>query len=125
IPSSMRRFAWMIGLLVAGCAAPPHRPVAPAAPPDPDRVPFNADLRAAELRSLAQIIGDSYSHLAAKQAEWGVDLPKLLAKYEPAIRAADTWPRYELVMVAFTSEFHDVHLAWRRTRAPGEKRRRI
>src|SRR5262249_7812534 len=64
-------------------------------------------------------------HLATKRAQWGTDLDEVFARYEPLIRRAETWERYERVMVAFVSEFHDAHLAWRRTRAASEKKRRI
>lgn len=118
-----------VALLFAACAGAPPPKIDPAsatpAAPDPDRVPFGPDLRAAELRTLAATIRDNYSHLADKQRQWGLDLDALVGKYEPQVRAADTWGRYELAMVAFVSELHDAHLDWRRTRGAAEKKRRI
>src|SRR5262249_28158667 len=68
---------------------------------------------------------DTYSHLETKKQQWGVDLEERFAHYEPLIRKADNWDRYERVMVAFVSEFHDAHLAWRRKRGATEKKRRM
>jgi C-terminal processing protease CtpA/Prc len=121
-----------LALALAACASPPSGPAAPtAAPPaapvaDPtDRVPFSADERAAELAFLRDAIRDSYAHLEVKQQQWGVDLDALFARAEPRIRAADTWTRYEAVMVGFVSALHDAHVAWRRKRGAAESRRRI
>jgi len=110
----------VLALALAACA---HR--GPVAPLDPALVPFNADLRAAELRTLSRTIAESYSHLAAKEAEWGFSLDALTARHERAIREATTWKRYEQVMVSYASAFHDTHLAWRRARGAREARRRI
>jgi C-terminal processing protease CtpA/Prc len=124
-------------LAIAACASPPSGPAAPSAPPvalvapvapvaDPtDRVPFSADERAAELAFLRDAIRDTYAHLEVKQQQWGVDLDALFARAEPRIRAADTWTRYEAVMVGFVSALHDAHVAWRRKRGAVETRRRI
>jgi C-terminal processing protease CtpA/Prc len=112
----------------APVARPKAAPAAPvAAPPDAagDRVPFSPDERAAELAFLRDAIRDTYAHLEVKQQQWGVDLDALFARAEPKIRAADTWLRYEAVMVGFVSALHDAHVAWRRKRAPTESRRRI
>ena len=117
-PARLRHAA--LALAVAGCA---HR--GPVAPLDPAAVPFNADLRAAELRTLSRTLEESYSHLRAKEAEWGFSLDALTARHERAIRDATTWKRYEQVMVSYVSAFHDTHLAWRRARGAGEPRRRI
>jgi carboxyl-terminal processing protease len=129
--------------LVAGCAAEP-RPRAIAAPPaaeapatpppdasaapvvvDPERVPFDADARAEELAFVRDALRDTYAHLETKQRQWGIDLDELFARYEPRIRAAETWTRYERVMVELVSELHDGHLQWRRRRGPSETKRRV
>jgi C-terminal processing protease CtpA/Prc len=124
----MRR-ALILACVLAGCRPPPPKVPGPAttaaAPIDPERVPFSADARAAELASLRDALRDGYSHLETKKQQWGVDLDALFQKYEPLARKAETWSRYELVMVGFVSEFHDAHLAWRRQRAVREKKRRI
>lgn len=90
-----------------------------------NRVPFGPDERAAELSELCEVLRDSYAHLETKRAQWGLDLGELCPRTTAAIRQADTWDRYERVMVAFVSEFHDAHVAWRRARGPSEVRRRI
>jgi C-terminal processing protease CtpA/Prc len=117
---------------LAACASPPAAPATPSAPPvaapavDPtDRVPFPADDRAAELAFLRDAIRDTYAHLEVKRQQWGVDLDALFARAEPQIRAADSWTRYEAVMVGFVSALHDAHVAWRRKRGTTEVRRRI
>ncbi len=125
----MRR-ALIVALLLAGCRPPPPKTPALLSPgaqgtSDPDRVPFSADARAAELASLRDALRDGYSHLETKKQQWGLDLDALFQKYEPLARKAETWARYELVMVGFVSEFHDAHLAWRRQRAQREHKRRI
>src|SRR5215470_7716392 len=119
-------------LALAACASPPSGPAAPPAPPaaapvadSTDRVPFSPDERAAELAFLRDAIRDTYAHLEVKQQQWGVDLDALFAHAEPRIRAADTWTRYEAVMVGFVSALHDAHVAWRRKRGAAESRRRI
>lgn len=107
---------------------PVARPDPPAAAPvvDPtERVPFPAEDRAAELAFLRDAIRDTYAHLEVKQQQWGVDLDALFAHYEPRIRAADTWTRYEAAMVGFVSALHDAHVAWRRKRGTTEAKRRI
>jgi len=121
-----------LALAVAACGAPAAgspvaaRPTPPAAPvAAADRVPFSSDARAAELAFLRDAIRDTYAHLEVKQQQWGVDLDALFARAEPRIRAADTWTRYEAVMVGFVSALHDAHVAWRRKRAATEPRRRI
>ncbi len=120
-------------LALAACGSPPA-PAAPAAAPaapvapiadSTDRVPFSADERAAELAFLRDAIRDTYAHLEVKQQQWGVDLDALFAHAEPRIRAADTWTRYEAVMVGFVSALHDAHVAWRSKRGAAEPRRRI
>lgn len=105
-------------------AAPPHVPD-PEPQISPDRVPFGPDLRAAELAFVRDSLRDSYAHLEAKQQQWGVDLDQLFSHYEPEIRAADTWATYEQVMVAFVSEMHDAHVAWRRKRGKSESKRHL
>ena len=135
----MARASLIVLVLAAGCAADP-RPRAIAAPPaalpvedavvptiaaDPDRVPFGADERAAELAVVRDALRDMYAHLETKQRQWGIDLDDLFARYEPQIRAAETWSMYERVMVGLVSELHDGHLQWRRRRGPGETRRRV
>lgn len=121
-------------IAVAACGPTPVAPrVTPAvAPPaaapvvdTTDRVPFSPDDRAAELAFLRDAIRDTYAHLEVKQQQWGTDLDALFARYEPRVRAADTWTRYESAMVGFVSELHDAHVAWRRKRATTEARRRI
>jgi hypothetical protein len=124
-----------LGIALAACTSPrPAAPAAPAAPvaaPAPpagdptDRVPFSPDDRAAELAFLRDAIRDTYAHLEVKRDQWGVDLDALFARAEPRIRAADTWTRYEAVMVGFVSALHDAHVAWRRKRGTTEARRRI
>jgi C-terminal processing protease CtpA/Prc len=118
-----------LALALAACGSPPVAPPAPpvAAPAvDPtDRVPFSPDDRAAELAFLRDAIRDTYAHLEVKQQQWGVDLDALFAHDEPRIRAADTWTRYEAVMVGFVSALHDAHVAWRRKRGTTEARRRV
>src|SRR5689334_18392907 len=121
-----------LAIALAACAAAPVAPPAPppAAPAAPaaeagDRVPFAPDERAAELAFLRDAIRDTYAHLDVKQQQWGLDLDALFARYEPRIRAADTWTRYESAMVGFVSEFHDAHVAWRRKREATETKRRI
>ena len=105
-------------------SAPPHVPE-PEAQTSPDQVPFGPDLRAAELAFVRDALRDSYAHLEAKQQQWGVDLDQLFSHYEPEIRAADTWSKYEQVMVAFVSEMHDAHVAWRRKRGKSESKRHL
>jgi C-terminal processing protease CtpA/Prc len=90
-----------------------------------DRVPFSVEDRVAELAFLRDAIRDTYAHLEVKKDQWGVDLDALFARYEPRVRAADTWTRYESAMVGFVSELHDAHVAWRRTRGTSEAKRRI
>ena len=124
------RLSALGALVVAGCtstrAAPgPHGPRPGGSAVDADRVPFGPDERAQELAFLREVLRESYSHLETKRAQWGADLEQLARQYEPLIRRADTWDRYERVMVGFVSEFHDAHLAWRRRRGPREKRRRL
>ena len=111
-------------LVVSGCAAPAKPPVVGAASAE-ERVPFGPDLRAAEVRALLATIRDGYSHLEEKKAAWGLDLAALEARYAPLARRAERWDQYELVMVSLVSEFHDAHMAWRRVRAAGERKRRI
>jgi C-terminal processing protease CtpA/Prc len=119
----MMRWA-ALALLVFACATPPKvKPKPPTV--EPDNVPFGPDERAGELAFLRDVLRETYSHLDTKKKQWGVDLDERFARYEPAIRKADTWDRYERVMVAFVSEFHDAHLAWRRQRGATEKKRRI
>lgn len=126
----MTRRAGLV-LALAACGSPPAAPPAPpaalvAAVADPtDRVPFSPDDRAAELAFLRDAIRDTYAHLEVKREQWGVDLDALFAQAEPRIRAADTWTRYEAVMVGFVSALHDAHVAWRRKRGAAESRRRI
>src|SRR5689334_17572746 len=104
----MMRWA-ALALIVFACATPPRaKPKPPAV--DPDAVPFGPDERAGELAFLRDVLRETYSHLDTKKQQWGVDLDERFARYEPAIRKADTWDRYERVMVAFVSEFHDAHL---------------
>lgn len=114
---------------LAGCATTggqkPTATVGPVLPLDPDKVPFNADLRAAELRQLAGDLREAYAHLANKERQWGFTLDGLVAKYEPLVRRADTFTRYELVMVRLVCELHDAHLQWRRAREASETKRRI
>src|SRR5262249_12749381 len=105
-------------------------PVTPPPLPEPevaapDRVPFSADLRAAELAFVRDALRDDYAHLEVKKQQWGVDLDQLFSHYEPEIRAAETWAKYEAVMVAFVSEMHDAHVAWRRKRGTGESKRHV
>lgn len=119
-----------LALALAACgsppaAAPPAPPVAAPVAEPTDRVPFSPDERAAELAFLRDAIRDTYAHLEVKQQQWGVDLDALFARAEPRIRAADTWTRYEAVMVGFVSALHDAHVAWRRKRGAAEARRRI
>jgi C-terminal processing protease CtpA/Prc len=94
-------------------------------PLDPDRVPFAADDRAAELAFLRDAIRDTYAHLDVKRTQWGVDLDEMFARYEPRIRAADTWAKYESVMVRFVSRLHDGHVDYRRKRGTTETKRMI
>jgi carboxyl-terminal processing protease len=132
----------LIAVVCAACGSPPPaaRPAPPAAiaaapvaatpdhAPDAvarDHVPFSADDRAGELAFLRDALRDSYAHLEVKQQQWGVDLDKLYARYEPAIREADTWAKYEGVMVGFVSEMHDAHVDWRRKRGAGESKRHV
>jgi C-terminal processing protease CtpA/Prc len=121
----MMRF-WVV-LLLGSCATqkttPP--PPKPSVAPDAEKVPFGPDERAGELAFLRDALRETYSHLDTKKQQWGVDLDERFAHYEPLIRKADNWDRYERVMVAFVSEFHDAHLAWRRKRGAAEKKRRI
>jgi C-terminal processing protease CtpA/Prc len=112
-------------VLSLGCFAPARRPAVPKVAAAPDQVPFGPDDRASELAFLRDVIRETYSHLDTKRSQWGTDLDEIFARYQPLIRRADTWDRYERVMAGFASEFHDAHLAWRRRRAPSEKRRRI
>ncbi|MBL9013324.1 MAG: PDZ domain-containing protein [Myxococcales bacterium] len=116
-------------LLVAACASTPPRTVAPRPPSAPaaapDRVPFGPEERAAELIEMRDALRDVYAHLETKQDQWGISLHEMFERYEPKIRAADTWPKYEAVMVGFISELHDGHIQWRRKRATTEARRRI
>jgi carboxyl-terminal processing protease len=130
-----------IALVACTASAPPPRAVAAPPPcPEPaasaeapadtpadtaDRVPFGADERAGELAALRDAIREVYAHLETKQQQWGVDLDAMYARYEPEIRAAETWARYEWVMVSFVAELHDGHVQWRRTRGAGEGRRRV
>ena len=88
-------------------------------------MPFSSDLRAAELAFVRDALRDDYAHLEVKQQQWGVDLDQLFSHYEPEIRAADTWSKYEAVMVGFVSEMHDAHVAWRRKRGAGESKRHV
>jgi C-terminal processing protease CtpA/Prc len=104
--------------LAAGCAAP----VAQRAQ---GRVPFGPDERDGELAFLRDTLRAVYAHLEVKRRDFGVDLDDLYARHRAAARAADTWTRYERVMVAFVSELHDGHLVWRRRRGPTERRMRI
>jgi C-terminal processing protease CtpA/Prc len=118
-----------LALALAACGtAPVAQPVTPVAAPvvdATDRVPFGPADRTAELAFLRDAIRDTYAHLEVKQQQWGVDLDGLFARYEPRIRAADTWTRYESAMVGFVSELHDAHIAWRRKRGTSEAKRRI
>ena len=114
----------------APAPAPAPTPVATPAPapepaPDPDKVPFSADDRVAELAFLRDAIRDTYAHLDVKHTQWGVDLDAMYAKAEPEIRAADTWSKYESVMVTFVSELHDAHVDYRRKRGSHESKRQV
>jgi len=115
-PTSVRLRRALLTLALAACAT-----ASPTRPETPDRVPFGPDDREAELAFVRDALRDSYAHLEVK----GVDLDALFARYRAAIRDADTWSRYERVMVAFVSELHDGHLVWRRRRGPSERPRRI
>ncbi|TMQ04853.1 MAG: hypothetical protein E6J91_42350 [Deltaproteobacteria bacterium] len=106
-------------------AAPPVVPVTEPVVAATDRVPFSSEERVAELAFLRDAIRDTYAHLEVKKQQWGVDLDALFARYEPRIRAAETWTRYEAAMVGFVSELHDAHVAWRRKRGASEAKRRI
>jgi C-terminal processing protease CtpA/Prc len=129
------RFLALVGFLTA-CSAParptPTQPTVPLPAPTPapapvaeaDRVPFGPDDRAAELAQLRDALKDTYAHLETKKTQWGVDPDMLYAKYESRIKAADTWAKYEIVMVAFVSEFHDGHVSWRRARGAKESKRK-
>src|SRR5215471_364798 len=117
------RFA--LALMILSCATHPTPPPKPPTTVDPEQVAFGPDERAGELAFLRDALRETYSHLDTKKQQWGVDLDERFAHYEPLIRQADTWDRYERVMVAFVSEFHDAHLAWRRKRGATEKKRRI
>jgi C-terminal processing protease CtpA/Prc len=108
----------------APALAPNPEPVVEAKP-DPDHVPFSADERVAELAFLRDAIRDTYAHLDVKRAEWGVDLDAMYARAEPEIRAADTWSKYESVMVTFVSELHDAHVDYRRKRGSHETKRQV
>ena len=134
----MRAAAVLVAVTSCTAAPPPRSPavvvapasvaptpMAPPAAPDPSRVPFGPDQRAAELAVLRDALRDSYAHLETKQQQWGVDLDALYATYLPAIREAETWARYEYVMVAFVAELHDGHVQWRRRRGPSETKRRV
>ncbi|HKA88016.1 MAG TPA: PDZ domain-containing protein, partial [Haliangiales bacterium] len=109
---------------LASCA-PARPPVAAPPPVADDRVPFGPDDREAELAFLRDALRDCYAHLAVKQHDFGVDLDALFGRHRAAVRAADTWPRYERAMVSFVSQMHDGHLIWRRKRGAGETPRRI
>jgi C-terminal processing protease CtpA/Prc len=113
-----------LAVALAACASRPPAPAPPVAAPS-DRVPFSPGDRAAELAFLRDAIRDTYAHLDVKREQWGVDLDALFAGAEPRIRAADTWTRYEAVMVGFVSALHDAHVAWRRKRGTTEARRRV
>src|SRR5262249_29943183 len=129
----LERACLVIALAACGSTPAAQPRAAPASaqsqsPPavDPgDRVPFSADERAAELAFLRDALRATYAHLEVKKAQWGVDLDALFARYEPRIRAADTWTRYESAMVGFVSELHDAHVAWRRKRGKAEAKRRV
>jgi len=119
----------LFGLWFLGCAA--AGPGAQAgvgtegAPPDPEAIPFGPDERVAELALMRDVMRDSYAHLEAKRATWGLDLDALFEELAPAARAATTWDAYELAMVRFVNAFRDGHVRWQRRRAPSERRRRI
>jgi carboxyl-terminal processing protease len=114
----------------AGCAAQRPQPVSPSASieerePADDRIPLSLDERVAELTFLTNVLRETYAHLEVKRRQWGVDLDELFAEYRSLAERADTWTRWERVMVAFVSELHDAHLVWRRRRGPTERRRRV
>lgn len=113
--------------LAAGCAHPPApRPAAPPARPEgADRIPIPPEGLAADFDFLTDALRASYAHLDEKRAQFGVNLEPLAARYRGKVRDATTWSEHERLMAAFAGEFHDAHLAWRRVRAQGEKRRRI
>jgi carboxyl-terminal processing protease len=113
--------------LCAGCAHPPAaHPTTPARPPaESDKIPIPPDGLAADFDFLVDALRASYAHLDEKRAQFGVDLDALAARYRPRVRDGTTWSEHERLMAAFAGEFHDAHLAWRRARARGERRRRI
>ena len=122
----MRWAALAFAMLACATQHPKPKPTEPKPPAvDPDLVPFGPDERAGELAFLRDVLRETYSHLDTKKQQWGVDLDERFARYEPAIRKADTWARYEVVMVRFVSEFHDAHVAWRRSRGASERKTRI
>jgi hypothetical protein len=106
-------------------SAPAPRAQPASAPAAGDQVPFGPDERERELVFLRDALRDSYAHLEVKRADFGVDLDALFTRALPEIRAADTWARYELVMVELVSALHDGHVAWRRSRGKTEEPLRI